>query len=276
MDFNFKKKFGQNFIFDKNLINSILQAGDFSPECSVLEIGAGAGTLTEALANNFKSVISYEIDEDLKPTLDPLSQKYDNLNIIYKDVLSVPLGDIENALPQGYILIANLPYYITTPIVFRFLNSKKISALYIMVQKEVGERFVAQKGTKAYGIPSVLINILGTASITKKISRTCFKPVPNVDSCMVKISLKPNYLEGISTSDLKADFMRLSGFVNTCFAMRRKTLLNNLSKFSEHPVDVKTLASKFLTDNNLTVNARAEELSPSLFVELFKLLCPLA
>ena len=213
---NFKKKFGQNFITDKNLLSAIVDDAEIDKSDEVLEIGAGAGTLTKEISNRAKKVISYEIDKDLESYL--LGLKLNNVNFIFKDIMKENLLEIENYFEDGYKLIANLPYYITTPIIFKFLkNSKKLKSLTIMVQKEVAERIVATKGEKDYGILTIMINFYGNAKITRNVNRKMFYPEPNVDSAVVRIDIDREKYKNI-------DDDKFYSFVQSCFSMRRKTL----------------------------------------------------
>lgn len=219
---NFKKKFGQNFISDKNLLEAIVRDAEVNENDDVLEIGAGAGTLTKEISKTAKNVVSYEIDNDLKGHLEGLDLK--NTKFVFGDVMNYNLDEIENDFAGSYKIIANLPYYITTPIIFKFLNgSKKLESLTIMVQKEVAERIVANPGGKDYGVLSVMIDFFGEASITRIVGRNMFYPQPNVDSAVVTIKLQKDKYDGID----KDKFYK---FVQSCFSMRRKTLRNNLSK----------------------------------------------
>ncbi|MDR0850648.1 MAG: 16S rRNA (adenine(1518)-N(6)/adenine(1519)-N(6))-dimethyltransferase RsmA [Christensenellaceae bacterium] len=256
--FKFKKKFGQNFIFDKNLIASILDKGGLDDSLPILEIGAGAGTMTQELCERAPKVVAYEIDAELKPVLDGLRLK--NLTIKYQDILDVPLNVIEKDFDE-YNLVANLPYYITTPIIFKFLESKKLKTMYIMVQKEVGYRLSAKAGEKEYGIPSVLVDCIGNAKVTKEISKTNFKPVPKVDSCMVKIDIKRD--------KYNVDFKAFSAFVQRSLAMRRKTLINNLTHNGGFDKDSVKCAYAHMS---LKDSVRGEELNTGQFVRLFEYL----
>lgn len=216
----FKKKFGQNFISDKNLICAICDDAELEKEDEVLEIGAGAGSLTSQLDSRCKKVVSYEIDKDLIEPLTSLGLK--NTKFVFGDVMNYSIDEIEKDFDGQYKIIANLPYYITTPIIFKFLNeSKKVKSLSIMVQKEVAERIIAKEGGKDYGVLSIMINFYGDAKISRVVSRKMFYPQPNVDSAVVIIELKDKYPE----ID-KKDFYK---FVQTVLSMRRKTLRNNLN-----------------------------------------------
>lgn len=255
IDHNFKKKFGQNFITDKNLLSAIVDDAEIDKSDEVLEIGAGAGTLTREISNRAKKVISYEIDKDLESHL--LGLKLNNVNFIFKDIMKENLLEIENYFENGYKLIANLPYYITTPIIFKFLkNSKKLKSLTIMVQKEVAERIVATKGEKDYGILTIMINFYGNAKITRNVNRKMFYPEPNVDSAVVRIDIDREKYKNI-------DDDKFYSFVQSCFSMRRKTLKNNL----EHS----NLKLKMKIDNlpQSILSLRAENLSFDDFVNIY-------
>ena len=252
---NFKKKFGQNFITDKNLLSAIVDDAEIDKSDEVLEIGAGAGTLTKEISNRAKKVISYEIDKDLESYL--LGLKLNNVNFIFKDIMKENLLEIENYFEDGYKIIANLPYYITTPIIFKFLkNSKKLKSLTIMVQKEVAERIVATKGEKDYGILTIMINFYGNAKITRNVNRKMFYPEPNVDSAVVRIDIDREKYKNI-------DDDKFYSFVQSCFSMRRKTLKNNL----EHS----NLKLKMKIDNlpQSILSLRAENLSVDDFVNIY-------
>lgn len=255
IDHNFKKKFGQNFITDKNLLSAIVDDAEIDKSDEVLEIGAGAGTLTKEISNRAKKVISYEIDKDLESYL--LGLKLNNVNFIFKDIMKENLLEIENYFEDGYKIIANLPYYITTPIIFKFLkNSKKLKSLTIMVQKEVAERIVATKGEKDYGILTIMINFYGNAKITRNVNRKMFYPEPNVDSAVVRIDIDREKYKNI-------DDDKFYSFVQSCFSMRRKTLKNNL----EHS----NLKLKMKIDNlpQSILSLRAENLSFDDFVNIY-------
>ena len=252
MTHNFKKKFGQNFITDKNLLNAIVDDAQVDKNDDVLEIGAGEGTLTKVISERVKSVVSYEIDSDLKEKL--LSLNLKNVKFVLDDIMKYEIEDIEKDFLSGYKIIANLPYYITSPLIFKFLNnSDKVRSLTIMVQKEVAERIVAKAGGKDYGVLSVMVQFFGNAKITRPVSRKMFFPQPNVDSAVVVIDVSKNY-------DIdKAKFYK---FIQTCFSMRRKTLKNNLSHSQEFKDAVNYLDANVLS-------RRAESFTLDEFIEIF-------
>lgn len=228
----FKKKFGQNFLTDKNLLNAICEDAEVDESQDVLEIGAGAGALTQAISEKAKKVVSYEIDKDLESHL--LGLNLDNVKFVFGDIMNFSLEEIEKDFQGEYKLIANLPYYITTPIIFKFLNqSKKISSLTIMVQKEVAERIVAGVGGKEYGVLSIMTQFYGDAKINRTVSRKMFHPQPNVDSAVVTIKLNREKYKNVDSD-------KFYNFIKSAFSMRRKTLRNNLthSGFNKAQIDV--------------------------------------
>ena len=261
-DFKFKKKFGQNFIFDKNFLNSLLEDFNLASNSVVVEIGAGMGTLSECLANKYNRVLSFEIDNTLKEHLQDIEKKYNNIEFIFNDILKENIEDIEKKLDnKGYYLIANLPYYITSAIIFKFLfESKYLKSMFVMVQKEVGERFCAKPKTKEYGIPTVLINSFASCKIIKNVNRKMFIPEPKVDSCILQIDLDKNKY------NIK-DIDKYKAFVSNSFKMKRKTLYNNLSCCGIK----KDKIVKNLEKLNLKIDSRPEMLDASQYVYLYNL-----
>ena len=235
-------------------MSAIVLDADVGEDDEVLEIGAGAGTLTEAISQKAKKVVSYEIDKELENHLESLNLK--NAKFVFGDVMKHDLKDIESDFEGGYKIIANLPYYITTPIIFKFLAySKKIESLCIMVQKEVAERMVAGKGSKDYGVLSIMIDFYGSAQIKRIVNREMFHPKPNVDSaiCLIKIDREKNK---------NIDGEKFYKFIQTCFSMRRKTIKNNLLKLEGKKEKILSLPANIL-------EKRPEEFSSQEFLELF-------
>ena len=258
--FNFKKKFGQNFILDNNFLTSLVDSFNLSKDTEVLEIGPGAGTLTKAVAEVTKKVYAYEIDNDLKPVLEKNFEGIDNIEVTFKDILDVSLEEIESRFEDRFSLVANIPYYITSPIIFKFLESEKIDNMFLMVQLEVGERFAATVGNSEYGIPSVLVASKGKASVIKKVNRKMFYPVPNVDSCILKIEIDKSKFS-------IEDWKKFSQFVQNSFSMRRKTLVNNLSqKYKISKDEVREILSKV----DLSETVRPENLTVENYVSLYE------
>lgn len=219
--FKFNKAYGQNFIFDTNFLKSFVD-GNIDKSTEVLEIGPGAGTLTSILCEYGKRVVSYEIDKNLEPILKENLKEYSNSQIIFGDIMKFGMDEIESNFDGNYTMVANLPYYITTPIIFKFLeNTKKMQSMIIMVQLEVAERLTASAGSKDYGAITPAIDYRANAKIIKRVSRKMFTPMPNVDSAIVKIDFVENKYD-------IADTKTLDEVIKSAFAMRRKTLENNL------------------------------------------------
>lgn len=219
----FKKSLGQNFITDTNLLNWIVAASGAGSDSAVLEIGAGSGTLTAVLAAKVKRVVAFEIDTELKDTLWQRLGDFDNVTIIFKDILKQDIAELENMLGGEYYIVSNLPYYITTPAIMRFLeNSTRLKSMTLTVQKEVALRLCAESGSPDYGAITVAVDFYGGAKLLKNISRTLFYPVPNVDSAVIRIDINRS---SIKVKD-EALFKKL---YKAAFAMRRKTLANNMA-----------------------------------------------
>ena len=246
--FKFNKAFGQNFISDKNLLNAIAKDSGISFNDNVLEIGTGAGTLTEVLAQHAKKVVTFEIDKKLTEYLTEKFESIDNVQLVLKDALTTPINEIEELfLGQDFHLVANLPYYITTPLIFKFLEeTDKAKSITVMVQKEVAEKIVAKCGDKNYGITSVLFQYYFQPKIRRIVSKKMFSPPPKVDSAVIFMPRK---------QDVPFD-KEFSDFVRACFAMKRKTLLNNLLKSGVE----KSKISACLEEIGIELSVRAENL----------------
>lgn len=266
-DFKFNKKYGQNFIFDQNFLNSVVADADIDKETQILEIGTGAATLTKTLAKQAKRVVSYEIDENLKSTIFENLKDVDNVEVVFKDILKASTQEIEEKFNDEYVLVANLPYYITTPIIFKFLEeSTRLKRLVIMVQLEVANRLCAKPNSKDYGTITPIIDFMGNAKITRKVSRKMFMPMPNVDSAIVRIDLVPNKYEIV-------DRVFLCKVIRGAFSMRRKTLVNNLKSVLNLSSEV---LERVLLKLGFEKSVRGESLSTENFVllsnELYKIL----
>lgn len=257
--FKFKKAFGQNFLSDPFVLGEIAEKAGVNENSVVLEIGCGAGALTKELAARAKKVVGYEIDERLKPVLKDALSGFDNTEVIFGDVMKRKLADIEKRLGESYVLVANLPYYITTPIIMNFLeNGENVSSMTVMVQKEVAERLAAKPRTSDYGAITVGINLRGEAKIVMQVPREKFTPVPNVDSAVVRIDIDKNKFAKVDKSAVRE-------LVRKAFTSRRKTLVNNIS--SGYGTS-KESAAKLLEKCGISPTARAEELSAEQFVLL--------
>lgn len=254
-----KKAYGQNFLTDKELLTNIVLNAGVTKDDTVLEIGCGAGALTTALCQSAKKVVGYEIDERLKPVLGEVLSDYDNVEIVFKDVMKEKLSDIEKKLGGNYILVANLPYYITTPIVMRFLeNSEKLKGMVIMVQEEVANRFAAKAGTSDYGAITVGINLRGSAEVVMRVPREKFTPAPNVDSAVAKINIENGKFLGV-------DMNAVRNVVRCGFSNRRKMLVNNLMNTYKLS---RTDAEKVLNLANIPLSVRGENLTAEEYVNL--------
>lgn len=261
--FRVSKSLGQNFLIDGNIVRNICEAGGVSKEDSILEIGPGLGTLTEELALNAKKVVSVELDESLLPVLNETLENYNNIEIIHGDILKVDLGKIiDEKLGGGPIkVIANLPYYVTTPIIAKLIEEDlNIETIIVMVQKEVAERIVANPGNKQYGSLTVFINFYTDSEIVMRVPKTVFMPKPNVDSAVVKLTIKDKLPE--------VDRELFFKVVKSAFGKRRKTILNSLSS-GELDLEKKDI-KKTLEKVNIPSNKRAEELGIEDFVKISK------
>ena len=250
--FSFKKQFGQNFISDTNLLKSIVALSGIGKDTTVLEIGCGAGTLTRELAAAAKRVVSYEIVKNLQPGLAETLSGIENAEVVFRDFMKENLADIENSL-GNYTVVANLPYYITTPIVMRFVEqSEKADAVVIMVQDDVAKRFCAQADTPEYGAVTAAIARRAVAKTVKLVPRNMFYPVPNVDSAVVKLTFERDRIP-VKSAKCYRDTVRAA------FLSRRKTLENNLvNAFSLS----REQARGILRDAGIPEKARGETLTP--------------
>lgn len=249
-----KKKFGQNFITDTNLINKIVSSSKIDDK-NVIEVGPGRGALTKELAKRAKMVIAYEIDKDLTIYLDELVRNNDNLEVIYKDFLSIDFKS-----DKKWELIGNLPYYITTPILFKFLENNVYNSATIMVQKEVGERLISKPNSKKYNALSVIVQYLTNVERVANVSKKLFFPVPKVDSVVIRLEKKNNREIPL---EKEQDFLR---FVKACFTQKRKTLANNLTEsYNQNKEAINAL----LRVNQFNESVRAEQLSLNDFINLF-------
>ena len=256
--FKFKKQFGQNFISDTNLLQSIVAASGITKDTTVVEIGCGAGTLTRAIAENAKQVYAFDIDTQLQPVLAETLAGLDNVEVIFRDFSKVNLKQFEQEIDE-YVVVANLPYYITTPLVTKFLEeSDKVQGLSIMVQEEVAERFCAKENTAEYGSITAAIALKGEAKIVKRVPRTLFYPRPNVDSAVVKIDFDRGRVAVKSEKAYRST-------VKCAFLNRRKTLENNLVNFFSLS---REQAKQVLATAEIDEKARGETLSPARLAKL--------
>ena len=256
-NFHFSKKYGQNFLTDSNLLDAIVEDSGVGPQDTVIEIGAGAGTLTAALARHAKRVISYEIDTTLKPVLDETLADYRNVQLVFKDFMAEDVGYLQRNFAHCKV-VANLPYYVTTPILMRLVEEGIGDSITVTIQQEVADRLIAAPNTKDYGCITVKINLIGSAYQTRRLSRQLFYPVPNVDSAVVRV----DRVEGKYPPEQCALAGKLARYA---FAMRRKTLVNNLmAALGAGRAEVETLVQQ----TGLALNVRGEALSAAQYVAL--------
>ena len=256
--FSFKKQFGQNFISDTNLLKSIVAHAGLKEGCTVLEIGCGAGTLTRELAAYAGRVIAYEIDRKLQPVLAETLAGCENVEVVFGDFLRADLPALERELGR-YRVVANLPYYVTTPVMMRFLEeAHSCDGLTVMVQREVAERFTAQAGTPEYGAVTAAIAFRGQARIVRRVPRTMFTPRPNVDSAVVRIDFEDGRIPVQSAAAYRA-------VVRCAFAGRRKTLENNLMGSFRL---TREQARQALSEAGIADMVRGETLTPRQFARL--------
>lgn len=256
--FYFKKKFGQNFLTDANLLDAIVRDAGVDDATVVLEIGAGAGALTRALSKAAKKVLAYEIDASLQPVLAETLSGCENTEVAFGDFLRADLPALEKELGE-YRVVANLPYYVTTPVMMCFLEeAKHCTGLTVMVQEEVARRFTAEAGTPDYGSVTAAIALKGEARIMRKVPRTMFMPRPNVDSAIVRIDFEKDRIPVSSEVAYRA-------VVRCAFAGRRKTLENNMMgafRLSREQ------ARALLSEAGIADMVRGETLTPQQFARL--------
>lgn len=255
--FNLKKMFGQNFIIDENIIGNIISKSGIDKDTLVIEIGPGAGSLTYKLSEYAKNVLCYEIDTTLKDLLNDNLKGLNNVEIKFEDFLkSNPNEDIKKYNYKKLYVVANLPYYITTPIIMKFIEeSVPVDKLVVMVQKEVGDRFKAVPNTKEYNSLSVYLNYYFDVKKLLDVSRNVFIPKPNVDSIVIEFTRHENLIK-LNNQSL---FFRL---VRDSFKQKRKNLRNNLKGYDLEQIE------SILQKHNLDLTARAEQLPIEIFVEI--------
>ena len=264
--FTFKKSFGQNFLTDTNILQKIVDTAEIDKNVNVIEIGPGIGALTEFLAENAAEVMAFEIDERLVPILEDTLRDHDNVKVINEDVLKADLQtrvkEFENPnLPIK--VVANLPYYITTPILMHLIESKiPFAEFVVMMQKEVADRISAESNTKAYGSLSIAVQYYMTAKVAFVVPRTVFVPAPNVDSAILKMTRRKQPLVEVKDEDF---FFRVS---KASFVHRRKTLWNNLTSHFGKSEEVKNKLEQALENAAIKPSIRGEALSISDFARL--------
>ena len=266
--FHFQKKFGQNFLIDGNILEKIVNAARITEEDCVLEIGPGIGTMTQYLADRAKSVIAVEVDKNLIPVLRDTLSSYQNVKVINEDILKVDVGRIVREENGGRPIkvVANLPYYITTPIIMGLLEgSAPVDSITVMVQKEVADRMKVGPGTKDYGALSLAVQYYARPEIVANVPPNCFIPRPKVGSAVIRLTRHQTPPVQVQDEDFLFRIIRAS------FNQRRKTLVNSLNNSPELQL-TKEQVTKALEQMGLPVAVRGETLTLEQFAELTELL----
>ncbi|MBE0700209.1 MAG: 16S rRNA (adenine(1518)-N(6)/adenine(1519)-N(6))-dimethyltransferase RsmA [Acholeplasmataceae bacterium] len=249
-----KKKFGQNFLRDKNLLQKIVKASDIADKI-VIEVGPGQGALTTFLACSARQVIAYEIDETLKPFLDELKKEHNNVQILYEDFMKTDMQIYQEPIH----VVANVPYYITTPILFKILETTQVKTASLMIQKEVCDRLLAKPNHKEYNALSVILQYHAEVKKIMDVKRQMFFPIPNVDSAVIRIVKRDKPLLESNQEKIFIDI------VKAAFRQKRKTLVNNWHQaFSVSKKDLES----FLIMHHHLPNVRAESLDNADFIKL--------
>ncbi|BDG30324.1 16S rRNA (adenine(1518)-N(6)/adenine(1519)-N(6))-dimethyltransferase RsmA [Parageobacillus thermoglucosidasius] len=264
--FSFKKSLGQNFLIDTNILRKIVDVAGLSRETGAIEIGPGIGALTEQLARRAKKVVAFEIDQRLLPILEDTLSPYENVRIIHQDVLK---ADIHRVIAEEFtdaadiMVVANLPYYVTTPIIMKLLTDNlPIRGIVVMLQKEVADRISAQPGTKDYGSLSIAIQYYTEAEKIMTVPRTVFIPQPNVDSAVIRLIKRKQPPVDVDDESFFFQVVRAS------FAQRRKTILNNLISNLPNGKARKEKIERILTENGIDPRRRGETLAMEEFAAL--------
>ena len=264
--FTFKKSFGQNFLTDTNILQKIVDTAEIDKHVNVIEIGPGIGALTEFLAENAAEVMAFEIDERLMPILADTLQEFENVKIINEDILKSDLQARikEFSNPELPIkVVANLPYYITTPILMHLIESRiPFSEFVVMMQREVADRISAQPNSKSYGSLSIAVQYYMTAKVAFIVPRTVFVPAPNVDSAILKMTRRDKPVVEVKDEPF---FFKVS---KASFTHRRKTLWNNLTSCFGKSDEIKTRLEIALNNADLSPNVRGEALDLQEFSRL--------
>jgi len=263
-NFNFQKKYGQNFLIDTSVLERIIRAAGITKEDLCLEIGPGIGTMTQYLAETAREVVAVEIDKNLIPILEETLSDYENVTVINDDILKVDLNRIVKERNEGRSIkvVANLPYYITTPIIMGLFEKQvPVKSITVMVQKEVAERMQAGPGTKDYGALSLAVQYYAEPEVVAKVPPNCFIPRPNVGSAVIRLTRheKPAVQE--------EDERKMFSLIKASFGQRRKTLVNSLSNAPELGIS-RDHAAEALEKMGLSLMIRGEALTLEQFAEL--------
>lgn len=264
--FTFKKSFGQNFLTDTNILQKIVDTAEIDKGVNVIEIGPGIGALTEFLAENAAEVMAFEIDDRLIPILADTLARFDNVQVVNQDILKADLQTQIQAFKNPDLpikVVANLPYYITTPILMHLIEGKiPFAEFVVMMQREVADRISAMLNTKAYGSLSIAVQYYMTAKVSFIVPRTVFVPAPNVDSAILKMVRRDQPVVSVQDEDF---FFRVS---KVAFVHRRKTLWNNLTSHFGKSEDTKAKLEKALEIAKIKPSIRGEALSIPDFASL--------
>lgn len=271
--FSFKKSLGQNFLIDANILRKIVDVADISPDTGAIEIGPGIGALTEQLARRAKKVVAFEIDGRLLPILADTLSPYDNVRIFHQDVLKADLHAViaeELADVSDRMVVANLPYYVTTPIIMKLLTERlPIRGMVVMLQKEVADRLAAKPGTKDYGSLTIAVQYYTEAEVVMTVPRTVFMPQPNVDSAVIRLVKRQRPPVVVDDEGVFFQMVRAS------FAQRRKTLFNNLTNNLPGGKENKEQIERALAALGIDPRRRGETLDIAEFASLSNALAPL-
>lgn len=263
-NFNFQKRFGQNFLIDSHILEKIVEASEITKEDCVLEIGPGIGTMTQYLAESARHVVAVEIDDSLIPILQDTLSLYDNVTVIHQDILKVDINRLVQEYNDGRPIkvVANLPYYITTPIIMGLFESHvPLQSITIMVQKEVADRMQVGPGTKDYGALSLAVQYYASPEVITYVSPGCFIPKPNVGSAVIRLT---RYQEPPVQTEDETLLFRL---IRAAFNQRRKTLANSIANAGELPYS-REQVQEALEKLGLSVSVRGEVLTLEQFASL--------
>lgn len=271
--FSFKKSLGQNFLIDPNILRNITESAGLTKETGSIEIGPGIGALTEHLARSSKKVLAFEIDQRLLPILEDTLSPYDNVKVVHQDILKADVqGLIETEFKdiKDIMVVANLPYYVTSPIITQLLTKRlPLRGIVVMLQKEVADRISAKPGTKEYGSLSIAIQYYTKAETVMVVPKTVFMPQPNVDSAVIRLTLHDEPIVDVDDEEFFFQVTRAS------FAQRRKTLLNNLTSQLPNGKGAKEEILEALGQIGIDPGRRGETLSIEEFAALSNALYPI-
>ncbi|WP_404348715.1 16S rRNA (adenine(1518)-N(6)/adenine(1519)-N(6))-dimethyltransferase RsmA [Sutcliffiella horikoshii] len=271
--FSFKKSLGQNFLIDTNILRNIVEYGEVSEKTAAIEIGPGIGALTEQIAKRAGKVFAFEIDQRLLPILEDTLSPYDNVTVIHKDILKADVTELIGEELKAYEevrVIANLPYYVTTPIIMKLLQEGlPLKSITVMLQKEVAERMAAKPGTKEYGSLSIAVQYFTQAETVMIVPKTVFVPQPNVDSAVIRLVVREEPPVRVKDEDFFFEVVRAS------FGQRRKTILNNLQSNLPDGKAKKQGIEAALANTSIDPKRRGETLSIEEFGALSDELFPL-